>query len=146
MLKQHLIDNAQLSLLWPTFVVIPCLIILGQFLDGVTPYWNWTSPTVHLSNLKPLQQIEMEANIIHRCAGNEKRNIFQIEKKDIGSQVLVLNHYKSGWSLVIFMGKEGHMPSNCLKLKPCPSFKGLLNSNESSRLLLNKEAYTKYQS
>ena len=84
----------------------------------------------------------MEANIIHRCAGNEKRNIFQIEKKDIGSQVLVLNHYKSGWSLVIFMGKEGHMPSNCLKLKPCPSFKGLLNSNESSRLLVNKEAYT----
>lgn len=84
----------------------------------------------------------MEANIIHRCAGNAKRNIIQIEKKDIGSKVLVLNHYKSGWSLVIFMGKEGHMPSNCLKLKPCPSFKGLLNSNESSILLLNKEAYT----
>ena len=82
----------------------------------------------------------MEANIIHRCAGNVKRNIFQIEKKDIGSKVLVLNHYKSGWSLVIFMGKEGHMPSNCLKLKPSPFSEGLLNSNESIRFLLNKEA------
>jgi hypothetical protein len=73
---------------------------------------------------------EMEGILSHKFRGNEQQNIISI-KKNIGTQIIVINPSFGHFCKALVNGEEKMVPKKCVKLDPCPDFKGVMESKDA---------------
>lgn len=74
---------------------------------------------------------EMEGILSHKFRGNEEQNMISIKKEDIGTRIIVINPSFGHFCKALVNGEEQIVPKKCVKLDPCPDFKGVMESKDA---------------